>query len=134
MKKLLSMLTMFLIFVSLNTQATVPGARNTSDQKAVLAFQKFVETSSDLELKQQIDFLNENGFVTKSQTTAVKLSGVCGFAGCSSNYLVTTQFHTQGANTQTATIAGLVKTHTLFEEGEVKKVISRESMEELTNN
>ncbi len=98
-------------------------------EKAVDAFLQYQIVGSDKDLMRQIQKLKDSGFTEQGITDGVVLNGGCGFAGCSYNFFVSTTFNSFGANTQTASVAAVVRASTLFEKGEVKKVLTEKELD-----
>ena len=97
-------------------------------EKAVKAFLQYQMAGSDQELMGQIQKLKDSGFSEKGLTDGVVLNGGCGFAGCFYTFLVSTTFNSVGPNTQTASVSAIVRASTLFEKGEVKKVLTEKDL------
>jgi hypothetical protein len=93
-----------------------------------LAIQAFLDlqttdSSSFPGLTEALENLKKQNLKSRGETKALLLSGMCGFAGCDSTYLVTTVYRSLGANTRTESLAGIVQFHSYSKKAEVTKIV-----------
>jgi hypothetical protein len=101
-------------------------------EKAIDAFDTAQSTGTNSDMNYQIEILMKSRYTDRGTTDAVLLEGMCGYAGCSYTYLVTTPYKTSHVNTRTMALAGIVSAATFKAEGTIKKVLNPTQLDQLT--
>lgn len=109
----------------------VLGAPRTTEERASDYFLKLQRAAEHREILAESKKLNDAGFTKEGATKAVVLGGGCGFAGCDYTHLVTTDFSTPGANTQTAILAAVVQVSVPRGGESLKRVLNQEEIGQL---
>jgi len=98
------------------------------DKKAIRAFVVYQNAGQDQQLVNQVRNLKKEGLILREAPRATLIEGGCGFAGCSYRLLVTTAYHSEGANPQTKSINAVVQVST-YENSVVEKILSQKEIQ-----